>query len=154
MKKLIVLVLAASMLLGLAACGAPAAEEKTVDLKALYETMTGETTEMMLVEGDTRSDFMGIQEEDCTQVITAFAADGLLTDEIWLIEAASQEALDRIADLAEKRMAAKAEETVSYSPEQYAVVEKGVILKHGLYLAFLVCPQVDSLKAQFEAAFQ
>ena len=45
------------------------------------------------------------------------------------------------------------DETITYNPEQYLVCEQGVVLTEGLYLAFLVSPDVDTFKASFEAAF-
>ena len=157
MKKTIVTILTCLMVLNLAACGGSSEPAETTaavsaDLGALYEACTAHMTAMMPVEGDMRLDFMGIAPEDCSQVYTAFAEDGLLTDEIWLIEAASQEALDLLRTLAENRMKAKADETVSYSPEQYAVVEKGVILEQGLYLALIVSPEAETIQAEVEAA--
>lgn len=153
MKKAVVLILAAVMAVSMLACGAPAQEEK-VDLKALYAACTGEMTPMMEVDGDMRRDFMGIAEEDCAQVYTAFAEDGLRTDELWLIEAKDPEAFKRLKALAENRMQAKLEETESYSPEQYEVVKKGLILENGLYLAFLVAPDGETLQEHWKAAFE
>ena len=152
MKRVLCLVLSLVMLLSLAACGGEAA--KKVDLKALYDSCTASMTEMMPVEGTMRLDFMGIAEEDCAQVYTAFAQDGLLTDEIWLIEARDQQAMERLQKLAQSRLDAKAEETVTYSPEQYAVVEKGQIIREGLYLALLVSPNVEELQKQVTEALQ
>lgn len=149
MKRVFVWMLAAIMLLSMAACGTEEPAEKA-DLSNLYDACTASMTPMMLVEGDTRRDFMGIEEEDCLQVFTAFAEDGLLTDELWLIEAKDQAAFDRLKALAEGRMEAKKEETVSYSPEQYAVVEQGVILEKGLYLVLIVSPNVDVIRADVE----
>ena len=155
MKKVCVLILAAAMVFGLMACGGEEAKPaEKVDLNALYETLVPNLTEMMPVEGDTRMDFLGIDTADCNQVVTAFAADGMITDEVWLLEAKDQEAFDRLKTLAENRMKAKGDETVSYAPEQYKVVEKGVILEKGLYLILLVSPNVDQLKADVEKAFQ
>ena len=156
MKKITVMILTCLMVLSLAACGGSSEPAETTasaaDLGALYEACTAHMTPMKPVEGDMRQDFMGIDPEDCSQVYTAFAEDGLLTDELWLIEAVNQEALGRLHTLAENRMKAKADETVTYSPEQYAVVEKGVILEEGLYLALIVSPQVEAIQAEVEAA--
>jgi len=86
-------------------------------------------------------------------VVAAICADGLRADEVWLNEAKDQAAFDKLSALVDTRLAAKLEETESYNPEQYAVCEKAVILNEGLYLAFLVSPDADTLKASFEAAF-
>lgn len=155
MKRLTALILSAMLLLSLTACGsAPAAEPaaEPADLAALYESYVPSLPSMFQLDGDTLVNFLGIQAEDCTQVIAAITADGLAADEVWLIEAKDQEALDRLKDLAENRMAAKAAETVDYLPDQYLIVEKGVILTEGLYLALLVSPEVEAFQTAFEEA--
>lgn len=153
MKKCFVLILAAAMILGLMACGA-ASEAKKADLTALYESCTALMTPMMPVDGTMRMDFMGIDENDCAQVYTAFAEDGLLADELWLIEAKDQAAFDRLKSLAENRMQAKRDETESYSPDQFEVVKQGVILEQGLYLALIVSPNAEQVKAEILAGLQ
>lgn len=152
MKRSIAIVLTLLLLLGLAACGSSKPQEKQADLEALYKTYSAQLPEMFLPEGDMRLNYMGIEESDCLQVITAVSADGLAADEVWLIQAKDADALNRLKELADIRMAAKADETIDYNPEQYKIVEKGVILTEGNYLALLVCPQVDSMKAAFEEA--
>ena len=154
MRKLIVLILAAAMVLSLAACGnaeQPAA--KSVDLQAMYAGFESTLPAMMVLDEGTMMNFLGISAEDCTQVVAAICADGLRADEIWLIEAKDTAALEKLTALANTRLTAKLDETVSYNPEQYLVCEKGEILTNGLYLAFLVSPDVDTFKASFEAAF-
>ena len=60
---------------------------------------------------------------------------------------------DGIIDLKDGApVTAKADETINYLPDLYVFVEKGVILTEGLYLALIVSPDVDNLKAAFEAA--
>ena len=48
----------------------------------------------------------------------------------------------------------KLDETETYVPDQYLIVQKAEVLTNGLYLALLISPDVDTLKAEFEAAFQ
>ena len=155
MKKIISVLLAAALLLSLAACGssAPSAPAKDpVDLNALYESFGSSLPEMWVLDQDMMLNMFGIKAEDCNQVITAIVSTGLEVDEIWLIEAKDADALTRLKAMAESRMTAKADETVDYLPDQYVFVEKGVILTEGLYLALIVSPDVDNLKADFEAA--
>ena len=152
MKKLTVLVLTALLLLGMAACGAKAPAQKDVDLDALYKGFEAMLPNMFLPEGDMRLNYMGIEEADCAKVITAVAEDGLAADEVWLIQAKDADALERLTALANNRLAVKADETIDYNPEQYKIVEKGVVVTCGNYLALLVSPQVDAMKAAFEAA--
>lgn len=153
MKKIISIILAAALLLSLAACGGEKAPAKEpVDLNALYESFGSSLPEMWVLDEDMMLNMFGIQAADCNQVITAIVSTGLAADEVWLIEAKDADALARLKTMAESRMTAKADETIDYLPDQYVFVEKGVILTEGLYLALIVSPDVDNLKAAFEAA--
>ena len=153
MKKLTALILALTLVLGLAACGKEAAPEaKTIDLAALYDNMVDTLPDMLVMDEETMLNFFGIEAADCKQVVTAVCGDGLRADEVWLIEAVDEAALARLKELADTRIAAKADETINYVPDQYAVVEKAEVFTDGLYLVLLVSPDVDALKATVEAA--
>lgn len=153
MKKVFALILSLAMLLSTAACGsAPASEKESIDLNALYESFSDSLPEMWILDEEMMLNMYGINAEDCKQVIAAIVSTGLAADEIWLIEAKDADALARLKTMAESRMKAKADETINYLPDQYVFVEKGVILTEGLYLALIVSPDVDNLKAAFEAA--
>lgn len=152
MKRMTALLLAAIMIFGMTACGGN--NVKTVDLPALFEQFQDILPEMMVLNDTTRLNFLGIQAEDCTQVVTAICASGLRADEVWLIEAKDQEALERILALVDSRIAAKEQETVSYLPEQYVIVQDAVVINQGLYVIFLVSPDVEQLEAIVNAAFE
>lgn len=153
MKKALALLLAAAVLLSLAGCGGKAEPAAApVDLNALYESYGEQLPDMFFPDEATLLNFLGIELADCAQSVVAVCADGMRTDEVWLIEAKDEEALQRLTALAQTRLQAKADETVSYAPDQYAVVEKAELLTSGLYLALLVSPEVETLKAGFEAA--
>lgn len=153
MKKMQILFLAAVMLLSMTACGQSEPEAKTVDLNQIYSEYEATLPAMMVLDETMMMNFLGIPADKCTQVVASICADGLRADEVWLIEAKDQAALEELTNLANTRLTAKLEETESYNPEQYAVCEKAVVLTNGLYLAFLVSPEVDAMKATFEAAF-
>ena len=150
MKKMIAMLLALSLMLSVAACGAK--EPVSVDLEAMYESFGPYLPEMYFMDEVTLLNFLGVDVADCAQCKIALCAEGMDADEIWLIEAKDADALARLKTLAETRMTAKADETINYLPDQYVFVEKGVILTEGLYLALIVSPDVDNLKAAFEAA--
>ena len=151
MKRIVSLLLVIVMLLALSACGGKNA--KQVNMDELYQQLLETMPDMILIEdADMRLNLMGIRSEDCAQVVTAVCADGLRTDEVWLIEAKDAAALERIAAMAENRLFAKGEESITYSPEQYAVVQKAVTVTEGLYFALLVSPDVDALKAVVDTA--
>lgn len=151
MKRVLVLVLTALLLLSLSACGGKS-EAASVDLTEVYKVLEKELPEMFLPEGDMRLNILGVDEADCLQVITAVSADGLAADEVWLIQAKDEAAMKRLTEMANSRMAIKADETVDYLPDQYLIVEKGQVLTVGNYLALLVSPNVDAMKTAFEAA--
>ena len=151
MKRILALILAFTTLLALAACGG--SDAKSVDLAQIYTEYESTLPDMLVLDETTMLNFVGMKAEDCTQVVIAVCANGLRTDEVWLVEAKDAAALERIQALVNSRLAAKEDETISYAPDQYAVVEQAEVVTDGLYLALLVSPDVDTLKATFEAAF-
>lgn len=153
MKKFLSLILALCLLLSLSACGGKE-EAVSVDVNALYESYSQYMPDMFFPDEDTMMNFLGVSVEDCVQYKVAICAEGMRADEVWLMEAKDASALENLKQLAQTRVDAKLEETVTYAPDQYVVVEKAVILTQGNYLALLISPDVDALKAGFEAAFQ
>ena len=153
MKKAISLILALSLVLTLAACGGKE-EAVFVDVNALYESYSQYMPEMFYPDEATLLSFLGIKAEDCTQYKVAICAEGLRAEEVWLIEAKDEAALETLTQLAQNRIVSKLDETVSYAPDQYLIVEKAQVLTNGLYLALLISPDVDTLKAGFESCFQ
>ena len=154
MKKVISLILAFALILSLAACGGKQEEAVSLDLDALFESYSQYLPDMFYPDEATMLNFLGITVEDCTRYKVAICAEGMRSDEVWLIEAKDEAALETLRQLAQTRIESKLEETVSYAPDQYVVVEKAQILTNGLYLALLISPDVDALKAGFEAACQ
>lgn len=163
MKRIVAMILAATMLLCLVGCksetnpetqpSSTAPETKVpADMEKIYEAMAEKMPEMIRMDENTMLNFCGIQAADCVQVVAAICADGLITDEVWLIEAKDEAALDRLKTLAENRLQAKGEESITYSPEQYEVVQKAQLLTNGLYMALIVSPDVDALAEIFRAS--
>ena len=154
MKKVLSLMLALVLVLSLAACGGKTEEVADVDVNALYDSFGQYMPDMFFPDEDTMMNFLGIDAKDCKQYMVAICAEGMRSDEVWLIQAKNASSLEKLKKLAETRIEAKKDETVSYAPDQYVVVEKAVVLTKGNYLALLISPDVDALKAGFEAAFQ
>ena len=153
MKKFICMIIALCLLLSMAACGSKE-QDVSLDVAALYEDYQQYLPEMFFPDEATLLNFLGIHAEDCVQYKVAICAEGLRADEVWLIEAKDDAALETLTNLANARIQSKLDETVTYAPDQYVVVEKAQVLTNGLYLALLISPDVDALKAGFEAAFQ
>ena len=150
MKKLIVLILAAVMLLSITACGG--AEAKSVDLQQIYSSYESTLPAMMVLDEGTMMNFLGISAEDCTQVVAAICADGLRADEVWLIEAVSAEAAARLEGLAKNRIQQKDDESVNYSPEQNAIVKKSLVKVAGNYVFFICSPEVEAMQKAVNTA--
>ena len=152
MKRVIYTIMALCLVLTLAACGSE--KQANVDVAALFESNQQYLPEMFYPDDDTLLSFLGIHAEDCAQHKIALCAEGLRADEIWLIEAKDDAALENLTQLANVRIQSKLDETESYAPDQYLVVQKAQVLTHGRYLALFISPDVDAMKAGFEAAFQ
>ena len=73
--------------------------------------------------------------------------DGLRADEVWLIEAKDADSLKQLEALAQSRLERKGEESITYSPEQYEVVQKAEVITAGNYLVVIVSPDVQDLLA-------
>ena len=151
MKKYIALLLVVLMLC-LAGCGGKDQAVNVIDVQAVYDSMKGTLPEMVLMDEAMMLNFCGIKAEQCKQVVVAVCSDGLRADEVWLIEAADEAALEELKSLAEGRLTRKGEESITYSPEQYKVVEKAEVITAGNYLAVLVSPDVDALVDIFNEA--
>jgi len=156
MKGMRILAAAILLVLLLTACGeaAPAAEEskEPVDLNELRERVEAVYPQMMEVEAEMRLNFLGIREEDCAQCVTLLCDDGMKTDELWLIEAADDAAMESLTKLAQQRMEAKAQETENYAPDQYEIVQQGKVLTSGHYLALIVTPEAEAAAKLFNEA--
>ena len=152
MKRILTLSLALLLVFGLAACSGEEKPDDTVKpvemaVADIY-TQLGEKVvlpEMLTVNENMILDFCGIEESDRKSAVVAICADSLKTDEIWVIEAVDEAAAERIVALAKSRLKKKGEESITYSPEQYAVVEKAQLLQNGNHVILLVSPDVDAM---------
>lgn len=151
MKKYIALLLAVLMLC-LAGCGGKDQTKNVIDVQSVYDSMADLLPEMLPMDEAMMLNFCGIKAEQCKQVVVAVCSDGLRADEVWLIEAVDEGALEELKNLADGRLTRKGEESITYSPEQYEVVKKAEVITVGNYLAVLVSPNVDALVEIFNEA--
>ena len=152
MKRYIALLLAL-LLLCLCGCGkenAPA--DISIDVQSVYDSMVDTLPEMLPMDETMMLNFCGIKAEQCKQAVVAVCSDGLRADEIWLIEAKDAAALEELKSLADGRLTRKGEESITYSPEQYEVVQKAEVITAGNYLAVIVSPDVEKLAEIFNQA--
>lgn len=164
MKRFAVLCLTLVMAFGLVACGGnsndnggggdkPTDPAVVLDIPAVYEKLcqAAELPEMYKVEDDMLLDLYGIRAEDVKQILVYDCIDYLRADEIWLVEAANADAAATIKGLAESRVEALDTQSVTYSPEQNAVVKKAQLIQTGNYIALIISPDVEALAQAFRA---
>lgn len=151
MKKILSAILVICMMMSLAACGGKT-KAVNVDVAAVYDSYKENLPEMLEPDEDTLLNFMGIQVSDCKQYKVAICAEGLRADEVWLIEAKDDAAMKNLTELAEMRIQSKLDETETYTPDQFLIVQKAEIVTKGNFLALLISPEVDVLKSGLEAA--
>lgn len=164
-KRIFAILVLAALTLTLTGCGetkaepsAPAVsteaatEPAAPDFAKVYEDMSDKLPEMILLDDATMQTYCGINKEDCLQAIAAVNLNGLETDEIWLIEAKDEAAMDELEAAAQLRLKMKAEETETYAPAQYEVVKKAQLIREGTLLALIVTPEAEALADVFRTA--
>ncbi len=159
MKRLLILALALLMAFSLLACGGNSENGgettpptvKELEMDSVYSKMADavQMPEMLQLEAGMMLDYCGIDSAKTKQAVVQICADSLRTDEIWLLEAVDETAAKELMDAANNRLKKKGEESVTYSPEQYAVVQKAQLLQAGNYVVLIVSPDVDALTATF-----
>lgn len=165
MKRMKWTALIAALALLLAACGAapapetaaPAAETQageSPDLEAVYQNFeeTFELPEMAAVSEKRRDAILGIAPEDCLQAVTVLCGDSVRADEIWMIEAADDDAADRIAELAQARLDQRAQEMENYLPDQLQIVKQAKLVREGRFVGLFVSPDADAMEEAFRSA--
>ena len=88
----------------------------------------------------------GIESADVVKAKVAISDDGLRADEVWLIEAVDEAAAGRIKTLVDSRIAQKDAESVTYSPEQNAIVKKSLVKVAGNFVFFICSPEVEAME--------
>lgn len=159
MKRMIAGLLTLMMLL--TGCGAAAENSETgetpgkvvtIDVVQLYSQLeTVGMPEMLELDESMRLNLYGIRAEDVKQVKVAVASDGLRADEIWLVEAVSEEAAQTIKGLADSRIRQKDLESITYSPEQNAIVKKAVVAAEGSFVYMICSPDVEKMVVAIDA---
>lgn len=146
--RLVVLVLAFGLLLW--GC---APQKKQGDLTQVYQALedTKVLPDMLSLSEVEALDFLGLDTERLTDSVLMISQDSLLADEVLLLRVKDKAAADAAKLMLEQRMKQKGDEARTYSPEQYAIIQKGVIKHQGLSLALLVSPEVKELEKAYDA---
>ncbi len=143
------LLLMAALLL--CACGEKPQPAQSVDLQKVYEEIGNrvELPNMIELSEKRLLNYYGIDAQACPQALARINEAGLSVDEIWLIEAADASVAEGIAEIARSRITQLCAETEKYSPELYAVAQKGQVLHEGAYVALFISPEAETMAQIF-----
>ena len=150
-KRILCAALILALLCCLPACGA---EKAPADLEKLYTELCalGDAPEMIRLADKKLQRSIGVDPAACPQAIAALCEDGLRVDEIWLIQAADEEAAKAVQALAESRAAQICAETENYLPDQYAVAKASRVLRIGSYVGLFLSPAAAEMESAFRKA--
>lgn len=153
MKKTIVAILLA-MLLCLSACGGKE-ETPSVDLTevraAMLEAQGAE--EPYLLETDALKNLYGIEAGDVAQSACFVTMSGTFPDEIILVQAVDGKATERIQSCLETRLNEVKVQSQTYDPDNYAAAQKCTVTVDGTYVALILSPAQESLRAIYGGYF-
>lgn len=152
MKKLIALMLVLLLAVSMAACGSGGendkpeqAKEATLDLTALSGTMlekmgaaSPELNENMVLN------MYGLSSEDCSEMKVFSDYDATKCNELWLIKANDEAALENVKKLAQNRVDALLTQSNNYNADVYAASQAARIETRGLYLMLVVTTAGDA----------
>jgi len=153
MKKMIALLLAAMLVLS--GCGGETQEKApaNVDMADLYAKLEGKGLPKMVDVGpEMMLSLYGIEQADVKQAKVAISDDGLRADEVWLLEAVDADAAQKLSELVKNRIQQKDDESITYSPEQNAIVKKSYTAVEGNYVFFICSPEVEAMKGTVKEA--
>ena len=163
-KKIIAVSIVLALIFSFCSCSSQQNEEQTteattvennanVDLNKLYNDCIKKMPEMLSLDNEMILNFCGVNVADCEECYVSICSDSLRADEIWLIKVKDANSSQKIVDLAKARIQAKADESITYSPEQYAIVQKAEIITAGQYIAVVVSPDVTTISEIINKAF-
>lgn len=154
MKKLIITLLSAVMVLSFAACGGTATKQADLG-KVMTDMKTKITnTEMMDLSKEDLLPNYGIEEADVKQFAAHVDNTGIKGDEIIILEGKDADAAKRIKEKLDARYKQKEIEMKDYQPEEYAMLKKCSVNHDGNYISMIVSPQYEELNKIYNAAIK
>ena len=148
MKKLIAVLLALSCMFALCACGVEEEEEVTeeiLDLAALStEIIEKIGVPMPQLNENMVLNMYGLSNEDCAEMYIYSDYDATKCNELWLIKANDEAALENVKTFAQNRVDSLLQQSNNYNADVYAASQKAAIEVRGLYLMLCVSTAGDS----------
>ena len=154
MKKAVSLLLSLICLVSLAACSGGGA--KNADLVKVMEEIEKQVTmsDMMeITENDLKS-VLGVDPVDVKQFAAKIKSTGTEYDQVLLFEGIDTDKANNIKKALDTWYEYEKSQTVSYLPEQYAIIEKCSVKQQGNYVSLIVSEQADKINGIYEESFQ
>ena len=137
MKKTVVLILAACLLLGLTACGG----KKEMDGQTLADDLLANadfTDSLSRLDDQVVPALYGLDAGDYTDCVV-YCGTAATAEEIAIFQAVDEAAAGRIPTAAEARVASRIETYKDYGPAEAMKLEDAVVRQSGLYVVVVVC---------------
>ena len=161
-KNILLILLALSLLMGFAACSSASdttnndknEDDNTPfapDIVALRDKMISDfdAQDAVVFESDILLDLYGIALDDVEESACYMTMDGVFPQEIVMIKAKNEDALERIEDCLENRIAEVKIQSENYDPENYALAQKCKVASKGLYVTMFLSPYFDEMTEIF-----
>ena len=103
-----------------------------------------ENTEML-------KNYYGIEAEDVVSFEIRMNSSGVEQDEIVMIEAANEEAADRIEEALDRRLDDKENQMKNYLPEEYQMLEKCDVEQEGVYVTMFLSDDAQKMEQIFNS---
>ena len=152
--KLISLLLAGIMLI-CTACGSAPAAEKEVELAPLMEEIltAAPIDDILVLSESDMLDFYGIKADQMKQFSAALNMNGISAQEIVLIQAADENAVEQISTKLSNRLAARMAESENYLPDEYEIISQCEVSASGTYCRLIIHANAKEAIAIYNNAF-
>ena len=155
MKKIVSLLTVLVCLLSLAACSGGGGA-KSADLAKVMEEIEKQVpmSDMMEITKDDLKSVLGVEPDDVKQFAAKIKSTGTEYDQILLFEGNDTDAANNIKTALDTWYEYEKSQTVSYLPEQYAIIEKCSVKQDGNYVSLIVSSEADKINSIYEESFQ
>ena len=163
MKKIVSILIALLIACSFAACSGGSDNETPdnnnaaveVDLAAVKAQMIQELSpaDYIEIQAEALLNLYGIAAEDIESAACYTTMDGAFPEEVVMIKAKDADALKKIEEKMNNRIAEVKVQSQSYDAENYAIAQKSEVQKNGNYIAMFLSPDYDSLVEIFNSNF-
>lgn len=109
-----------------------------------------EADEMVLSSEETILDNTGISNELYTERFYSSDITGLSSETLAFFVAADDESASKIEGFLNTYLSDETARQKNYNADNYAMTQKGVVAKKGLYVYLIISPKVDEIKSALE----